>query len=160
MPEEELTGTEQREVSKGPNKLLIGIGAGVVALVVVFMLGFGPMWWKSHKLGTELATTQNELRINKWQNALATAAIDARRGEYESARQSASKFFSEVSSEMVKTSDSAFTTAQTESLKGVLAPRDEIITLLARNDPVAADKLTAMHVAFRTAVAPSTATEK
>lgn len=160
MPEEEVSGAEVREEPKGPNKLLIGIGAGVVALVIVFMLGFGPMWWKAHKLGNELVTTQNELRVNKWQNALATAAIDARRGEYESARQSASKFFSEVSAEMVKTADSAFTTAQTESLKGVLAPRDEIITLLARNDPVSADKLTAMHVAFRTAVAPSTATEK
>jgi hypothetical protein len=153
MPEEDIVIAKPEPRSGGPKKWVIGSAVVIVLLVVAFMLGFAPMWWKAHRLAGDLAGANHELRLNQWQNELGSAAIDARRGEYESARQSASRFFSELSDEMGKTTESAFTPQQIGQLRSVLGPRDEIITLLARNDPVSADKLTAMHVAFRAAIA-------
>jgi hypothetical protein len=39
-----------------------------------------------------------------------------------------------------------------ESLRPLLNQRDEIITLLARNDPAATDRLTELYISFQTAM--------
>jgi hypothetical protein len=157
MGEVERNDGEATEVTTGPNRLLVVIGAGVGLFLIAFLLGFMPMWLEAHRLRAELATANHELTLNRWQNGLANATIDAGRGEYEPARQATSKFFDEVSKEITKTTDSAFTPKQAEQMKTVLAPRDDIITLLARSDPAAQGKLMAMHVAFRAAIAPEPA---
>jgi hypothetical protein len=155
MPVVDLAAAAIENRSSRIQKWLITAGIVVVLMIGSFLVGLVPIWLREHRLQGEFDSVQHELKLNQWQNELGTAAIDARRGEYESARQSASKFFSEISDEMGKTSNPVFTPAQLEQLKSVLGPRDEIITLLARNDPVSADKLTAMHVAFRAVVAPA-----
>src|SRR4051812_27258372 len=69
----------------------VGIYAGV--LVVVFLLGFVPMWLKANDYASQRDTAQRELRLSRLGNSLSGATIDARRAEYEPARQTASDFF-------------------------------------------------------------------
>ena len=83
------------------------------------------------------------------ENTLASAAIDARRGDYEPARQSASNFFTSLRAEIDKGNDSFLSRTQIAELQPVLAPRDEIITLVSRSDPASADRLSDLYVSCR-----------
>jgi len=127
----------------------ITIYAGV--LLGVFLLGLVPMWLTARTCGRELEATQRTLRVSGLQNTLANAAIDARRGEYEPARQAASEFFSNLRAEIERGRDSAFNQAQVDNLRALLNTRDDTITLLARNDPAAADRLFELYNAYRQA---------
>lgn len=129
--------------------LVRSIGVYLAVLLFVFLLGYIPMWLKAHEYATNLASTQLELRLLKIQNTLSSAVIDARLGEYEPARQAASDFFTFLNGEVEKTSDSALTQPQKESAKPLFSGRDELITLLARSDPAAADRLTDLYVIYR-----------
>jgi hypothetical protein len=75
--------------------------------------------------------------------------IDARRGDYEPARQALSRFFTSLRAETDKADGSNLTEAQRTSLQPLFAGRDELITLLARNDPAAADRLSDLFLAYR-----------
>ena len=118
-------------------------------LVFVFLLGLIPMWFKASEHAGNLAATQRELRLLQMQNALASAVIDARRAEYEQARQAASNFFTSLSSEVDRASDSALTQPQREKVLPLFTERDELITLLARSDPASADRLSNLYVSYR-----------
>lgn len=123
------------------------IYAGV--LLVVFLLGFVPMWLKARTAADSLNTAERQLTLARMQGNLASAVIDARRGDYEPARQAASQFFTALRAEIDKGETSDFTQAQREGIQPLFAGRDEIITLLARSDPAAADKLSDLYVAYR-----------
>jgi len=125
----------------------IGIYAAV--LVVVFLLGFVPMWFKARASASSFETAERQLNLVRIQNTLASSVIDARRGDYEPARLAASQFFTSLGAEVDKGAASTFTAAQRDSLKPLFARRDEIITLLARSDPAAAEKLSDLYVAYR-----------
>lgn len=116
-------------------------------LLIVFLLGLVPMWLKSRAATNNLAEAERQLVISKTQNDLASAAIDARRGDYEPARQALSRFFTAIGAETG--SSSHYTEAQRKSMQPLFAARDELITLLARNDPSAADRLSDLFVAYR-----------
>jgi hypothetical protein len=118
-------------------------------LLVVFLLGFVPMWLKFRECSSSLSQAEQHLSIAGIENTLASAAIDARRGNYEPARQAASNFFSSLRAEIDRGSDSVFSLAQREGLQPMLTTRDEIITLLARNDPAAADRLSDLYASYR-----------
>jgi hypothetical protein len=118
-------------------------------LTVVFLLGLIPMWLKARQSANSLADSERQLTLVRMQNSLASAVIDARRGDYEPARQTASQFFTSLSAEIDKGDASAYTAAQRTALQGVLAGRDELITLLARGDPASADRLSDLYVAYR-----------
>jgi hypothetical protein len=123
------------------------IYAGV--LLVVFLLGFVPMWLKARSATNSLAESEHQLILAKMQNNIASAVIDARRGEYEPARQAASQFYTSLSGEVNKGDASNFTKTQREGMQSLFAGRDEVITLLARSDPASADRLTDLYVAYR-----------
>ena len=125
----------------------IMIYAGV--LLIVFLLGLVPMWLKARAATNSLAETENQLILAKMQNNIASAVIDARRGEYEPARQAASQFFTSLSAELDKADGSTLSQAQKQGIQPLLAGRDEVITLLARSDPASADRLTDLYVAYR-----------
>lgn len=125
----------------------IGIYSGV--LLFVFLLGLVPMWLKAGERASSLAAAQRQTRLLQMQNALASAAIDARRAEYEPARQAASNFFTSLSAEVERMSDSALTQPQREKLTSLFTERDTLITLLARNDPASADRLSDLYVSYR-----------
>ena len=126
------------------------IYAGV--LLFGFLLGFVPMWLQARASAASLADAERRLTLVGMQGDLASAAIDARRGDYEPARQSASQFFTSLRAEIDKGDSSYFTQAQRAGVQPLFAGRDEIITLLARSDPAAADRLSELYVAYRKAV--------
>jgi hypothetical protein len=125
----------------------VSIYAGV--LLIVFLLGFVPMWLKSREYSSRLYEADHRLSVALKENALASAAIDARRGDYESARQAASLFFVSLRAETDKGGDSALSQTQRDGMGPLFTPRDEIITLLARSEPASADRLSELYVSYR-----------
>lgn len=122
-------------------------------LLIVFLLGLVPMWLVSRSRTQERDAAQAALRVSALQNSLANAAIDARRGEYEPARQAASDFFTNLRLEFERGKDSAFTEAQQQALRSIFDNvRDDTITLLARSDPASADRLADLHGKYRQAL--------
>jgi hypothetical protein len=118
-------------------------------LLVVFLFGFGLMWLKSRECSGRLSQAEHQVSIGRIENGLASAAIDARRGAYEPARQAASSFFTSLRAEIDRGNDSAFSQAQREGLQTAFSGRDEIITLLARSEPASADRLSDLYVSYR-----------
>ena len=118
-------------------------------LLVVFLLGFVPMWLQARAASNKLAETEHQLTLVRMQDNLASAAIDARRGDYEPARQAASQFYTSMRAELDKADVSNFTKAQRDGVQPLLAGRDGVITLLARSDPASADRLADLYTAYR-----------
>lgn len=86
-------------------------------LLVVFLAGLVPMWWTSRRCARERDPAQASLQISHLQNTVANAAIDARRGEYEPARQAASDFFTNLGAEVAALGrDSVFNEGQRTAL--------------------------------------------
>ena len=125
--------------------------AGVYALVVliVFLLGFVPMWIKARSCASDRAAVEQKLAVAQLQNGFASAVIDARRGDYEPARVAASQFFTSLLAEVNKGEDSALNAAQRAGVQPLFSQRDDIITLLARSDPAAADRLSDLYASYR-----------
>ena len=129
--------------------LIRRIGIYAVVLLVVFLLGFVPMWMKARSSRIALAAAEQKLSLAQMQNSLASSVIDARRGDYEPARVAASQFFTSLLAEVNKGDDSAFNAAQRSAVQPLFTQRDEIITLLARSDPAAADRLSDLFASYR-----------
>lgn len=121
----------------------------VAILAIAFLLGLLPMWWKSRSCASQLGSLQQALTISSLQNNLANAAVDARRGDYEPARQAVSEFFTKLRTEVDRGSDSVFNEGQRNSLAPVFSGRDDTITLLARSDPSSVDRLTDLYLKYR-----------
>ena len=64
-----------------------------VLLLVAFLLGFIPMWWKSRECSGSLSGAEHQLSLARLQNALASAVIDARQGDYEPSSSSGQQLF-------------------------------------------------------------------
>lgn len=126
--------------------------AYVIVALVAFLIGLIPMWITAGRRASQLETTQDELRRQQIRHALATATIWARRGEYEQARQTTSRFFTMLREEEEKGEASVFTNAQRNRIQSIHAQQDEVITLLARGDPAAAERLSDLYVAFQSAL--------
>jgi len=142
-----------------------------VLLIVGFLIGFVPMWIVSRRSSgrsarslseatdqSDLARTENtlasavaarQLELARLQNTLASAAIDAHRGDYESARVTASSLFTSLRVEANKRGDSILSQAQKDEVEPLFTRRDELISLLARNDPASAERLSDLYVSFR-----------
>jgi hypothetical protein len=138
---------QPKPVKSSPVTKRFIIYAGV--LLVVFLLGFVPMWLKARAATSTLIETERQLTLVNVQSSLASAAIDARRGDYEPARQAVSQFFTSLRAEIDKGDSSNYTEAQRAGMQALFAGRDEIITLLARSDPASADRLSDLFVAYR-----------
>jgi len=146
MAEERLR-IDDPEVTPGNGALrrwLIRIGA----LLLAFLIGFVPMWLNNRQLNRSLEERDRELRRGRIQNVLASAAIYARRGEYETARQNTSSFYTELAQEMDKGQNSILTEQERLAMNTVLSERDEMITLLSRNDPAAGERLSNVFVEY------------
>ena len=139
--------------SIGQNQRVRRLLIYVAVLSVVFLLGLVPMWMTARARESERDAAQAALRISTLQNTLASAAIDARRGEYEPARQAASDFFTNLGTEIARGPDSVFNETHRNNLRSMFAVRDDTITLLARSDPASADRLVELYNAYRQATA-------
>lgn len=138
------SGARAEGMPEGLRRVLIYL----LVAAAVFLAGFLPAWLRARSSERQLASTQRELRLSVLENRLASAALDARRGEYEPARQKASDFFTELHAQTEAAEDSALDARQREALAPLLDERDETITLLARSDPAAAARLSEMYASF------------
>ena len=148
--------TTSRGDSVWQNERVRRVTLYAAALLAAFLLGLVPMWMTARARIQERDAAQAALRISTLQNTLAGAAIDARRGEYEPARQSASSFFTDLRAEIERGRDSVFNETQRNALRPVFDTRDDTITLLARGDPASADRLVELYVTYRQATASAT----
>jgi hypothetical protein len=124
-----------------------GVYIGVA--LVIFLLGFLPMWMKARANASQRDAARRELRLSQMHGTLASAVIDARRGEYEPARQTASDFFTTLRTQIDAGQDSVLTAPQRKGAALLLAQRDDLITLLARGDPASAEQLSNIYVSYR-----------
>jgi len=124
----------------------------VARLLVAFLLGFVPMWLKSRERSSSLYAAQRQTSLARMENSLASAAIAVQRGDYETARQAASDFFTALRTETTNGVDSGLSEAEIANLQPLLTRRDEIVTLLARVDTASADLLSDLYVSYRTIV--------
>ena len=118
-------------------------------LLIAFVLGFVPMWLKSRQCFRSLYEVERQLNLARIQNALVSAIIDARLDDYELARQAASDFFTLLRAEIDRGDDAALSPVQREGVQRLISQRDEIITLLARSDPAAVDRLSDLYGSYR-----------
>jgi hypothetical protein len=124
------------------------IGLYVTLSLGFFLLGFIPMWSKASRAIEQRDAAQREVRLSQLQNTLGAAIVDVQRGEYEPARQTTSDFYTKLRNQVDAGSYSVFTPVQREGLRSLLGERDEVITLLARSDPAAADRLTTVYSSY------------
>ena len=154
-----MNGEEQNESTRvgelprpGSDSRLKRFAIYGLVLLIVFLAGFVPMWTSARSRTHERDAARASLRTSRLQNLIANAAIDTRRGEYEPARQAASEFFTGLQQEIDRAKDSVFNDSQKAGLRPLFDGRDEIITLLARSEPAAADRLADLYVRFRQTV--------
>lgn len=129
------------------------IAVTVALLIFAFLLGSVPARLSEREAARQRDAAQLNLRISRLQNRLATAAINARRGEYEPARIAASDFFTDLRAEIARR-ESAFSTAQREAVKPILDERDELITMLARADGAAVERFMDLYLKYTQAISP------
>ena len=126
------------------------LGLYATVVFVAFLIGFIPMWLRARTRANERDAVQQVLRLTQAENTLAAAAIQARRGDYEPAREAASTFYTNLRAELDRGS-SVFSASQRDMLQPLLAQRDQMITLLARADPAVAERLADTYVSYRRA---------
>lgn len=124
-----------------------------VALAVgFFLIGLIPMALRARQYAEEREAAQHEVRLKQMEIQLAAAVINADRGEYEPARQTASDFFTSLRSQIDRGAESDLSNVQRERLKGLLSERDHVITLLARSDPAAVTHLSNIYATYQKAM--------
>jgi len=121
----------------------------VALLLLAFLLGFVPMWIKTRECASRLAEAERQSSLARMENSLVSAAMDARRGDFETARVAASDFFTVLRAATSTDVDSALSQAQKDGARPLLAQRDQIITLLSRGDVASADLLSDLYVSYR-----------
>lgn len=147
-------------VEEKKSGVLQKFGIYAAVLLVVFLLGFLPMWFQKREVSNQLTATQKQLERTEIRGLLMGAIVESRRGEYEPARAGTSEFFTRLRAEMDKNNDSAYSAEEREKLKNVYTDRDAIITMLAQRDQASAEKLTELYVIYQTAIgqpSPTTA---
>jgi uncharacterized protein with PIN domain len=152
MSEDVETGSHESTPAVKSTSVMRRVAVYGGVLLVVFLLGLVPTWLQARASAAKLADAERRLTLAGMRADLASAAIDARRGDYEPARQAVSQFFTTLRAEIDKGDTSAFTQAQRAGAQQLFAGRDEVITLLARSDPASADRLSDLYVTYRKAV--------
>jgi hypothetical protein len=122
------------------------------ALIVAFLIGFVPMWMKARDNAAQTAATQTQLRKAEVANLLTSAIVESRVGEYESARQKTSDFFTRLQAESDKGDEGYLTADQRTKIAPIFQSRDTLITLLAQRDQASADRLTDIYAVYQQAI--------
>ena len=128
------------------------IAVYVLLAIGFFLLGLLPMAFRARQYAEERETAQHEVRLKQMETQLAAAVINADRGEYEPARQTASDFFSSLRRQIDRGPQSDLSSFQRDRLKTLLSQRDDVITLLARSDPAAVIRLSDIYVTYQKAM--------
>lgn len=123
-----------------------------ILLLVVFLVGFVPEWFQARDAKAAREKAEHQLTLVRMVKDVGASAIDARRGEYEAARQEASAFFTAARFEVDQQDRSTLNAQQRDALSVALKQRDDLITLLARSDPASAERLSNLFVSVRKAL--------
>jgi hypothetical protein len=134
------------------------LGVHATVIFAAFLLGFVPMWLVARTRANERDAAQQTLLVTELENMLAAAALQARRGDYEPARDAASTFYTNLQAQLDR-SPSLISAPQREMMQSLLAQRDQVITLLARADPASAERLADDYISYRRTMRPSARTE-
>lgn len=126
-------------------------GIFAVIVLIAFLLGLVPMWLNARNIAAEHEVTKKLLVKEEINNSLMRAVIDARLGEYEPARQSASNFFSKLRTEFDREKESAYSADEIGKLKSIFDDRDSTITMLAQRDQASVERLTDIYQTYRQA---------
>lgn len=129
-----------------PRKRGRGVLWAFIAVVLAFGAGFGWQFYEADQVRAQLSETRQELMIERLRGRLGQATIAAHTGDYESARQGMSGFFTRLDEVALTLPDPAAQIADE-----FLAMRDEVITGLSRADPEFAGVLYGMLEQFRSA---------
>jgi hypothetical protein len=127
------------------------LGGYATVILVAFLIGFVPMWLRARTRANERDAAQQAARLAQAENTLASAAIYARRGDYEPAREAASAFYTNLRAELDRP-ESALSGSRRDMLQPLLLQRDQLITLLARADPAVAERLADAYLSYRRAM--------
>lgn len=146
MAEEEIAGEGIVKTSTIRRWLIFSI-----LVLIAFLAGLLPMAWKYLNTSSELREANAKAARYQLENTLASAALYARRGEYESARVNASRFFTDVKAVVDSSSTDVLAANEKSVINEMLATRDDIITLLSRGDPASADRLSEFYVRYKAA---------
>jgi len=122
----------------------------VAGLVIAFLLGFVPEWMAKRNADRELAAARQELRLSRLQGRLGAAMAESLRSNYERSRQLMAGYFSDLQDALPGVADPR----RRQALSGILAQRDEMITLLSRAQPESSQRLMLLYTSMFTAVDP------
>jgi hypothetical protein len=142
---------ESNVKSSGQGKLA-KVGIYAVILLIAFLAGLIPMWLSARTCEAEHAETKKLLVKEQIANLVSSAIVDSGRGEYETARQEASDFFTKLNAEIDKAEGSAYKKEQIDKLKSVFDTRDALITLLAQRDQASSARLTDIYLKYQSAI--------
>jgi len=107
-------------------------------LLAAFLLGFAPVWLKYRECSASLSEAEQQLSLARRQNTLGSAVIDARRGDYEPARQAASDFFTSLRTETDRGNESVLSQAQrggVQALFNLKNARKKVFLTSFRGEP-------------------------
>ena len=133
------TGMETHTSVPEPRKRGRGLLWGFIAVLLAFGAGFGWQFYEASVVREDLALTQQALSVERLRVQLGQAAISAQAGDYETARQQMSQFFTRLDRAELALPDGVAAVADE-----FLAMRDEVITGLSRSNPEFADVLYGM----------------
>jgi hypothetical protein len=125
----------------------------LIGLLVAFLAGLIPAGIVAYNRGSEREAMRRQVQKLQLCDAVSSAAMFARRGEYEVARQHTSAFFTDLGSYLE--GGEPLSPAERDNVRPLLENRDEIITLLARSDPGSVDRLFELEYQLRRSVKTS-----
>ena len=113
-----------KEAPPGPDVRPTMLKRGfLIGLAIAFLIGLVPMWLLAHNRAAERDSAFRQIAAYRLTHVVASAALYAKRGEYEPARQRASAFFTELRS-ATDTSDT-LTAGERDAIRPILSQRDE-----------------------------------
>jgi type II secretory pathway pseudopilin PulG len=122
----------------------------IAGLLIAFLLGFVPQWMAKRDAHRSLAEARLELRLSRQQGRLGAALSESLRSNYERARQLMAAYFTDLQGTVGAVEDPR----RRQTLNGILAQRDEIITQLSRAQPESSQRLMLLYTSMFTAVDP------
>lgn len=140
------------QTAPAPKKKSRRILIYLILLVVAYLGGFVPEWLKAREQSEAREKAEHALTVTRLEKDLASAAVDARRGEYQAAQQDATSFFMAARFEIDQGDKSALTGDQRKNLAPLLDSREQLITLIARSDPASGERLSDLYVSVRKAL--------
>ena len=131
------------EVPHSRNSRIRGYAIALIVGLVIGLVPTGLQLWQAQRDNDQL---RRQLTFSELDGYLARAAVLARHGDYTTARDAASSFFSGARLAVDQRTD--LSANERTRLQAALAERDTLITLLARSDPAGADRTATLYISW------------